>query len=118
MRALILLGALMFGSPASADAVTADDVTAFDVTAGNEAHAARQLRMDPDDHVALARLARIYLKTGRTVKAQRLYKQLLSMEDVTLDRADGASVSSRRLAADALRHAASPRPVQLSARSD
>lgn len=75
-----------------------------------------QLRNDPDDRVAMVNLAREYLQRGRTAKAQRLYRQLLDMEDVALERVGGAPVSSHWLATQALRHSPVAPPVRISSR--
>ncbi len=75
-----------------------------------------QLRTDPDDRAVMVNLAREYLKAGRAAKAQRLYRQLLGMDDVALDRVGGPPVSSHWLAAEALRQSAAAPPVRMSSR--
>ncbi len=75
-----------------------------------------QLRNDPDDRAAMVNLAREYLRGGRTAKAQRLYRQLLDMDDVALERVGGAPVSSHWLAAQALRQSSDAPPVRMSSR--
>lgn len=75
-----------------------------------------QLRDSPDDRVVMVNLAREYLKAGRTAKAQRLYRQLLDMDDVALERAGGAPVSAHWLASEALRRSSAPAPVRMSSR--
>lgn len=80
-----------------------------------EAYLKRQLRQEPDDRVAMVNLARVYLASGRTERAQRLYRGLLGLENVQLERAGGAAVWSHRLATDALAAPVRSR-VQLSSR--
>ena len=75
----------------------------------------RQLQSDPNDHVALAQLARIYLNTDRPAKAERLYRGLLSLDEVTLE-AGGTTLSSHSLAQSGLRKVAEPRTVRLGSR--
>jgi len=75
----------------------------------------QQLRHSPGDAAAMVNLARIYVKTGRTGKAHRLYRELLKMENVALERAAGPPVWSHWLAAEAMRNTSRTK-VQLSAR--
>ena len=75
----------------------------------------RQLQSDPNDHVALAQLARIYLNTDRPAKAQRLYRGLLSLDEVMLE-ASGTTLSSHALAQSGLRKIAEPQAVRLGSR--
>lgn len=77
----------------------------------------QQLRHSPGDAAVMVNLARNYVKSGRTAKAHRLYRELLAMENVALDRAAGPPVWSHWLAAEAIRNTSKPRDVQLSARS-
>ena len=61
-----------------------------------------RLQAEPNDPVAIARLARLYAATDRPAKARRLYTAMIAMDDVELERANGATVSSRLLARSAL----------------
>lgn len=83
---------------------------------GEEAALVRQVWHNPDDQAAMVNLARLYLKTGRTAKAHNLYRQLLGMEDVALERTAGSPVSSHWLAGEALKRTGKPRDVRLSSR--
>lgn len=74
------------------------------------------LGTNPDDHVAMARLARHYADSGRRVRAERLYRGLMSLDDVTLEVQGGATASSHRLAEGALKRLARPAPVRLGSR--
>lgn len=75
-----------------------------------------RLQADPDDHVMLARLARLYAATGRPAKAKRLYSAMMSLEDVALERMGGSPVSSRLLASSALRQIDAAKPVRIGSR--
>lgn len=103
MRTLILLG-LALAAPAAAQAPTA------------EASLRHQLRIDPDDRMAMANLAGLYARAGKTEKAHRLYRGLLGLENVALERANGEPVWSHSLAQDAIRATPKRAGVALSAR--
>ena len=75
-----------------------------------------QLRVNPDDAMTMANLARHYVRTGQPQRAERLYRGLLALDDVQLERGAGSAVSSHWLAAQAMRGLARPRTVQLSSR--
>lgn len=77
-----------------------------------------QLMVDPDNRVAMVNLARMYMNSGRTAKAQSLYRAVLGMENVALERAGGPPVWSHWLAADALKSAEKLRSARKSARRD
>ncbi|HZF44236.1 MAG TPA: hypothetical protein VEZ48_12595 [Sphingomonadaceae bacterium] len=61
-----------------------------------------RLQAEPNDPVAIARLAQHYAATDRPAKARRLYTAMMAMDDVELERANGAPMSSRLLAKSAL----------------
>ncbi len=103
MRALILLSVAL-AAPVAAQSPT------------TEVSLRHQLRIDPDDHTALVNLAGLYVRTGRTAKAHRLYRALLGMENVALERAGGEPVWSHRLAQDAIRANPLQAKLELSAR--
>ena len=76
----------------------------------------QQLRQSPGDAAAMVNLARIYVQAGRTSKAHRLYRELLGMENVALDRAAGPPVWSHWLAAEAIKNTGKAAKVKLSSR--
>jgi len=76
----------------------------------------RQLFMNPGDPVLMAQLAHSYAETGRAERARRLYRAMLLDEDVQLERAGGAPISSHALARFALERLAERKPIQLTSR--
>lgn len=76
----------------------------------------QNLQVDPDDAVALARLARIYAATNRAEKARRLYRGMLSLDAVTLETAGGRTMSSHALAQNALRSMDDAKIIRLGSR--
>lgn len=57
-----------------------------------------QLRTAPDDQMTIANLASLYVRSGRTAKAHRLYRGLLGLENVMLERANGDPMWSHQIA--------------------
>ena len=76
----------------------------------------RALQAEPDDHVALAQLARLYADTGRKTKAERLYRGLLSLDEVVLEGRGGATASSHLVARAALARLREPAAIRLGSR--
>lgn len=76
----------------------------------------QQLQVDPDDPVVMARLARMYLVSGSPDRARGLYRGLLSLEDVLLERSGGVPMSSHALARRGLKALDAPMPVRLGSR--
>lgn len=74
-----------------------------------------QLSVDPNDQAMIARLADIYVREGRTVRAARLYRGLMNLDNVELVRADGARVWSHSIAREAL-EAPQAKPIRFTAR--
>lgn len=101
MRIHVLLGMAMLS-------MTAPCAAGENPWAAETRELQRQLVVDPDDQVAMAQLARIYLKTDRREKARRLYRGLLSLENVALERKGGEPVWSHVLAARALKTLEAP----------
>lgn len=93
------LAAMVAATPAATQPVRASEVSLR-----------HQLRFTPDDPMTIANLASLYVRTGRTARAHRLYRGLLGLENVLLERADGPPVWSHQLAERALL-VSTPRPT-------
>ena len=76
----------------------------------------QQLQANPDDPVVMARLARMYLIGGNAERARGLYRGLLSVDDVMLERTGGAPISSHALAQRGLQVLETPKEVRLGSR--
>lgn len=94
---MLVLGLVMLGLAVPADA--AEDRVGTDA----KRELQRRINVDPDDQVALAQLAHLYLKAGRPEKARPLYRGLMSLENVALEREGGDPVWSHALARRALK---------------
>ena len=112
-----MLRSMILGLAAACVAVPAQagDTGSASTSKSVERQLQQQLQSDPNDHVALARLARIYLNTDRPAKARRLYRGLLSLDEVMLEAA-GTTLSSHALAQSGLRKTAEPQAVRLGSR--
>ena len=91
--------------PASAASVV--DNYASDAIAGarlTEAVALLEPRVAvvPRDESALINLAVAYRRMGRQAEADALYQRVLTLDDVTLDAADGSAISAHEVARRAL----------------
>ena len=107
LRSLII-GMMMVGTTMPAMAADTDRLA--------QRQLQQQLQTNPDDPVVMAQLARMYLLGGRADKAAGLYKGMLSVEEVMLERKGGPAISSHALAQRALKTLETSRPIQLGSR--
>ena len=117
MRALVMgltIAGLLVALPAAP--VSAGQTPGANASGTAEQQLRHRLRLNPDDPVMLARLARLYAATGRPTKAKRLYSAMMTLEDVELERTGGAPVSSRLLARSALKQLDAAKPVRMGLR--
>ena len=95
---------------------SAGQTTSADASGTAEQQLRHRLRVNPDDPVMLAQLARLYAATDRPAKAKRLYSAMMTLEDVELERTGGAPVSSRLLAKSMLKQLDAAKPVRMGSR--
>lgn len=76
----------------------------------------RRIDANPDDPVTIANLARLYARADKPAKARSLYRGLLTLENVALEREGGEPVWSHALARNALKTLDQRAPVRLGSR--